>query len=215
MQTGGQVQRVSSREEESVQMFGLISSQVSALLHLLRREAAFTELYPTFELVDHELSEEIQADVPSRCSLKIQYSVPLHVLSDSLRVEPLDPCDQLVAAVEELQVFSAPQQNHVRPPEVRHGVSVSLLDGVPSGQVVKPLPQHRLSVVQQEVLLPAAPHGAGGGAEPRSVLVVALLGVCQTGSVVPLVLPAALHQATLDHLPPPPLLTLTVSVRPV
>lgn len=43
-QVRGQVQRVSSREEESVQVFGLSSGQLSALLHLLLREAAFTKL---------------------------------------------------------------------------------------------------------------------------------------------------------------------------
>lgn len=43
-QVRGQVQRVPSREEESVQVFGLSSGQLSALLHLLLREAAFTEL---------------------------------------------------------------------------------------------------------------------------------------------------------------------------
>ncbi len=43
-QVCGQVQRVFSCKEESVQVFGLSSGQLNALLHLLPREAAFSEL---------------------------------------------------------------------------------------------------------------------------------------------------------------------------
>lgn len=47
-QVPGQVHGVSSYEEKSVQVFGLRSGQLSAVLHLLPREAAFTELYHTW-----------------------------------------------------------------------------------------------------------------------------------------------------------------------
>lgn len=76
-------------------------------------------------------------------------------------------CEELVAAPEELQVFSVPQQNQVHLPEVCDGFSVPLLNGVSSGHVVQPLPHHCPGVVQY-VVLSVSSQQAGLGAEPRS-----------------------------------------------
>ena len=57
-----------------------------------------------------------------------------------------------MAGGEILGVFSSPEQNHVHFPEVCHGFSITLFDGVSSCQVIKPLPHQSLRVVEHMVV---------------------------------------------------------------
>ena len=57
-----------------------------------------------------------------------------------------------MAGGEIVEVFPSPEQNHVHFPEVCHGFSITLSDGISSRHVVKPLPQESLRVVEHMVV---------------------------------------------------------------